>query len=73
MPRYGDRMATNTPAPPVVWHEGTDVYEEQPTMVAWVLDRGAELALRPDLASIEHTEWLIRIEYRDGQIHVENV
>lgn len=70
MPRYGTGMATNTP--PIDWTDGTEDCQDDPTIVNWVLDRGAELALRPDLASVEHSDWLLRVEYRDGRIQVEN-
>jgi hypothetical protein len=67
-------MATNEPAPPlIVWTDGTDEHQDDPEIVAWVQDRGAELALRPDLASVEHTDWLLRVEYRAGQIHVGTI
>lgn len=68
-------MATNTSTnqPRLTWQPGTEDCQDDVEIVAWVLDRGAELALRPDLASVEHTDWLIRVEYRAGQIHVENV
>lgn len=60
-------------APLVVWSEGTEDVQARPDVVAWVHDRGAELALRPDLAHCEHIGLALRVTYTAGQVLVENI
>lgn len=55
-------MATNQ-RPQVTWSDDVRAEQARPEIRAWVDARVQELIDRPALGSIEHTEWLIIVEW----------